>query len=54
MAHKYGIVSSSEINRSQLVDLDTIVVKYKHYHIESKVSTLDETSKNEKQHDAVD
>jgi len=39
-ARKFGMVSSSEINKRSLVNPDVIIAKYKNYHKESKVSTL--------------
>ena len=39
-ARKFGMASSSEINKRQLVDPDIIVAKYEKYHTESKVSIL--------------
>jgi len=34
------MLSSSEIDRSKLIDPDTVITKYKQYHMEDKISTL--------------
>jgi len=34
------MLSSSEIDRSKLIDPDTVIAKYKQYHKEDKISTL--------------